>query len=238
MKKIYLWAIMPFLIACSNDSIESELIEQTMKNSFSTRIEHPYNPSNEFDEAGQLHNELSESYVVSVTIPTTVGAVLMTIDSIARRNELFQRIKGQDYTMPPTFQVERILEKSVTDIGEALSNSSLSNSAKGDLVNFIRHVRFMETSRDAYSDIYDYIISAEINIQNNIAYSQRDRELLLITTSITRHASYFAREQKKKPRDKDWDLVIANIIAATEGAEESGGKAAVMATTAGIASNY
>jgi len=238
MKKIYLWAFMPFLISCSNDSIESELIGYTIKNSLSTRVEHPYNPSNEFDEAGQLHNELSEGYVVSGTIPTTVGAVLMTIDSIARRNELFQRIKGQDYTMPPVSQVERILEKSVTDIGEALSNSSLSNSSKRDLVNFIRQVRFMETERDAYGDIYDYIVSAEVNIQNSIAYSQRERELLLITTSITRHASYFAREQKKKPRDKDWDLVIANIIAATQGAEKSTGMAAVMATTAGIVSNY
>lgn len=238
MKKIYLWAIMPFLIACSNDSIESELIEHTMKNSFSTRIEHPYNPGNEFDEAGQLHNELSESYVASGTIPTAVGAVLMTIDSIARRNELFQRIKGQDYTIPPISQVERILEKSVTDIGEALSSSSLSKNAKGDLANFIRHIRLMETSRAVYGDIYDYIISVEDNIQNSIAYSQMDRELLLITTSITRHAAYFAREQKKKPRDKDWDLVIANIIAATEGAEESAGMAAVMAATAGIVSNY
>ncbi|RYD74189.1 MAG: hypothetical protein EOP84_20305 [Verrucomicrobiaceae bacterium] len=73
---------------------------------------------------------------------------------------------------------------------------------------------------------------------NSTAHSTSDKELLLITTSVTRHASYFARAQKRKPRDKDWILVIANIMAAADGAEDGIGEAAVLAATAGIVSNY
>lgn len=238
MKRIYLWIIMPFLISCTADGFDSEPLEHTLQNSLKTGIQYPYNPANGFDQAGALHNELSESYVVGGALPTTVGATLASVDSIAGQNALFHMIKGPGYAAPSVSRLEYILEQSETDFSEILSNSSLSESARADLIGFIEDVHYLETSRAAYDSIYSYITTEEDKIMNSTTYSQSDKQLLLVTTSVTRHASYFAREQKKKPRDKDWDLVIANIIAAADGAEQGSGKAAVMAATAGIVSNY
>lgn len=238
MKKVYLWIIMPFFISCTTDRIESMPAEINAPNLMKPLSTYPNNPANEFDQAGALHNALSECYVIGGTLPSTVGATLISIDSIANHNALFHEIKGIYYTVPASSRLEYVLEQSDIDLEDVLANSSLSGNAKAYLISFIAHVQAFETAQTEYASMYRYIVDEEDKVINNNIYSQNDLELLLITTSITRHAAYFAREQKRKPRDRDWDLVIANIIAATEVAEKGIATAAVMAATAGIFSNY
>ncbi|MFY0482488.1 hypothetical protein ACI6PS_07765 [Flavobacterium sp. PLA-1-15] len=238
MNKIILWTILPFLTACSTDSFKSGPLEDNVRNYSKAGIVHPYNPANGWDRAGQLHNELSESYVLQGYTPLTVQGTLVTVDSIAQHNTLFQQLKGNGYIMPASSLLEQILLQSKSNGTDALSNTSLSSSAKAILAGFIDEVRSLEASKAEYADTYNYIVAVEESIQKNGACNKRDRELLLITTAITRHAAYFARKQKKKPRDKDWDLVVANIVAATGGAEQSAARAAIMAATAGIVANY
>ena len=238
MKRTSLWIIMPFLISCTTDRTEMEPVENTLSYSERTGIKQPFNAANEFDQAGALHNELSESYVVGGTLPTSVSATLTSVDSIAGSNALFHQVKGGHYTIPPVSRLEYILEQSDLDFTNVFSCSSLSSGAKKNLAVFVERIQYLEASKSDYDSIYQYIVIAEDSILSSTTYSQHDKELLLITTSITRHASYFARAQKRKPRDKDWILVIANITAATDGAEKGIGEAAVMSATAGIVSNY
>ncbi|RYZ47713.1 MAG: hypothetical protein EOP49_20535, partial [Sphingobacteriales bacterium] len=157
MKRIYLWIVMPCLISCTADSIGSDPVEPALHPSLKTGINQPYNPANGFDHAGALHNELSESYVVSGAVPATAGATLASVDSIARTNVLFQSIRGANYMMPAATRLDYILEQSATDFKDILTSSSLSASARAHLIAFVERVQFLETSRAEYDSIYRYI---------------------------------------------------------------------------------
>jgi len=238
MKKNYLLTIMPFLIACSTESIQSDKVVNAEKNYLKTGTQYPDNIDNEFDTAGRLHNQLSESYVISGKIPTSLFETVTDIETIAFQNELFVQLNTQEYSTPSIRRLEDILERPVANMTTIISNSNISTKAKASITMFISHIMILESINTSYEDIYEYIVAYEEDIVRDNSYNQRDHKILLVTSSITRHASYFAKIQKKKPRDKDWDLVIANIIAAIEGAEEGIATAATMAATAGIISNY
>lgn len=229
---------MLFLIACSSEPIHSDKIENIEKNSLKTGIQYPDNISNGFDMAGRLHNELSESYVISGKIPTSLFETVTDIETIAFQNELFLQLNTEGYSTPSIQRLEDILESPVANMTTIISNSNMSAKAKASITMFISRVMILESINSNYEDMYEYIVAYEEDIIHDNSYNSRDHKTILITSSITRHAAYFAKVQKKKPRDKDWDLVIANIIAGTEGANDGIVTAASMAATAGIMSNY
>jgi hypothetical protein len=86
-------------------------------------------------------------------------------------------------------------------------------------------------------DLYEKVIDYETTVLQNSGFTANDKRVILTTTSITRHSSYLARKKPKKNTDPDWTILIGNIVAAVDGAEDGAANAVVAALVAGIAQN-
>jgi len=87
-----------------------------------------------------------------------------------------------------------------------------SKKGKEDFKSFIESLLSMQD--EDFETIHDYILGFEGGIISSTAYSQQDKKIILTASAIERYSNYY----RKKPKDKDWDLLIGNIMAGAHGA--------------------
>ena len=120
---------------------------------------------------------------------------------------------------------------------EIISNSLDTEVAKNSLSNFITTVLSLCETEDDYGVIYDYIVAYEATVLKSTSFTERDKQVVLTTTSVARHAAYYRKKRPKKNKDPEWDLMVGNIIAATDGASTGIQESVMRALIVGIAQN-
>ena len=198
---------------------------------------YPGNICNEYDQIGQIHNEITEEFLDFGENKGNTDLIITETESLANLNSNFLKIKAPSYESPVATRIDYILDNPQQSTSEIISTSSLSLQSQLALTEFLTKVMNYKAQKVPYEIIYHYIIQFEGNV-NLASYNLNDRRIILSTTSITRHAFYFAAKKKKKrPRDRDWDISWGNITAGTEGSEEDFSKAIIMSVVAGLRFN-
>lgn len=230
--------IVPFFVSCSDSEI---LSTPTEHGSSSSMLYHkdvdvlPSNKLNPYDVVGQLHNELVTTFYAQDTLPTSLSAISSKVVSMAQNNTNFAALGS--YTFNSSARVSYLLSHSGTCQQEVLGTSLVGASARSSLSNFIDSLISLCAVEDDYNVIYASIVAYENAVLSDSSYSTSDKKVMLVTTSVARHAAYLRKKRPKKNRDPEWNYMVTNIVAATDGAPVGFQEAVMRAVVVGIVEN-
>ena len=229
--------ILTFFISCdSNSEIATQgAASRAISNRNATEL--PGNIDNPYDEAGWIHNELFESYYASGSKPITVSGIVTSVEALADINTNFKTINTSTYHSVSSARVQYILEHKSTCVSDVISNSSLTSGAKLSLTTFINSLVATFETESNCDVLYNYVVAYEKKIINDSSLTTRDKQIILITTSIARHTAYLAKKKPKKNTDPDWTILVGNIIASADGAEYGTSESVIEGLVTGIAQN-
>lgn len=228
--------ILTFFISCDNASdITPDIKNPNQSNRIATEL--PGNAANPYDEAGWVHNALFESYYEIGSKPTTVSGIISKVQALADANSNFIGIKTSAYKPISANDVQYLLDHKNTCITDVISASSLTTKAKLSLITFINSLIVVFDTETNCDMLYKFVADYEKEILNDSLLTVKDKQIMLITTSIARHTTYLAKKKPKKNTDPDWTILVGHVMAAAEGAEEDSAKAVTLALVTGIAQN-
>jgi len=194
------------------------------------------NPANPYDSAGQIHNEISDSYFDGSALPTTITGVLARVDDIAQSNSHFVGLKDPTYELPTAQHLSEMLNNPASGAAQAYNASNISPSAKTSLEGFTRSLLGITQGGTDYKLIFNYISDYESLVISHSAFSAHDKKVLLTVTSIARHAA--ARKKRPKPNtDTDWEINIFHIVGGIDGIPHGTASSITSAVCLGIAGN-
>lgn len=230
--------ILTFFSACSNEGdLSIDDTDATHSTYHSKSPEIPANTDNDYDIAGQIHNEILAAYCESTPQPTTLEGVMGLLEAKTTANPNFFFIKELTYTPPFGDRVLHIANLKGDAIDEVINGSGLSTIAKTSFNLFVTSLLRQVATQENYQPIYDFIVGYEAQVKANPVFSSKDKEVILITTSIARHSVYLKKKRPKKNTDPDWDWMTGNIMGGTDGASSGTAEAISMALAVGIFEN-
>lgn len=220
MKTFYLCLLMTLVLISCDSNIDDQNTHEsrTSENSvYKTGVEYHVTTSNPYDSVGLIHDMIAESYIGGTqSAPRHLFAA--KLDSIAFSNPGFISLDG-NYIFLDTLSVNAIMLDPELKLQQLLANSSLSNQARLQADSFIDGIlNQLSLSKDEVI-LNNYISGYEATIVN--LPNTQDKEPLLVLSALTRHAIQFAKKPKRKPRDKDWDISVACLVAGMSGSLES-----------------
>lgn len=236
MKKLALIALLAILSFCSDDS---EIIEHRNQDLSHARLGDtlPRNSDNAFDLAGKIHNDLLSSYYSGVIFPATTSEIAFLIDSLALWNIDFALIKGSNYAGVNATRVDYLVTPRDSCVTRVINSSSLSVYARSSLKTFVENLQFITDDEKDYEPIYHFIAAYEADVLGDTSLTPKDKEVILITTSIARFSVYAKKKRPKKNEDPDWAWLTANIMVGADGADIGLAEAVSHAVVAGIVDN-
>lgn len=226
------------LLFISCDSSESE-VKTTNGNYLSreTISNYPFNKSNSYDLAGEVHNELLHAYHIDSFLPYTLDSICNRVDLKAKNHLFFDNLTIQEFAIVPTSRIEEIVLNGRNAFPSIISQLALSNQVKTEFEMFITMILNNIDANTSYSDIYNTIVNYESSLQDNPLYTIEEKEYILTVTSIIRHSVHVKEKRPKKNTDPDWDWLTANVFGAVEGARYGMPSAIITALKAGIKEN-
>lgn len=237
--------------SCSNDSntIEETVASVPLKDGNSTSEVSTSNSRNPYENVGLLYDQLSKNYYEENNLPRTINDIVQRVEMVVHNNRAFNELKGNYYQPITSERVQYIAEHQDIYLKEVINNSSLSNNGKRSLNQFVGSLRpFYELGND-FVGFYNYIEKYENIIINSAVLNANDKRIILVTTAIAKHTNYnitspeadhsnhmFMKEPEKN-KDRDWGVLVGNIIATTEGSDESIAKSISLSLAVGATIN-
>ncbi len=198
----------------------------------------PINKANPYDAAGQIHHELLTAYYNIESLPLTLTGIITTTQTIANETSSFVNLtKGVPYVFNYSDRVAYIVSQPTGILDEIINGSLEGNEARINLKSFITSLLSQCEQEDDFGVLYNYIVSYEDSVLRNGSLSLKDKQTILITSSIARHSVYARKKKPKKNTDPDWPLLIGNIVATIDGADDSMADAVMKGLITGIVEN-
>lgn len=233
MKHFYLWMILPILCSCNSD--EDIIIKAPQTKQYSKLMgDYPENKANAFDVAGRLHNELCLAYETTSSPILVMDDAISVTELLSLSNISLTQLTPGGFTPLSGERLEFIVGDSLQAL-QVIEQLPLSLKAKISLANFVSVLELYKSQETPYDQIYEFIVSFEDSIAQDLTFSSTDKQILFTTSSIARYAHHFASLRKKKPpRDKDWDIKTASILAGADGRWQSMATAIRMSVAASL----
>ncbi len=226
-----------FFISC-NSNPEEEFTGSTQRLAGPTLDTIPISPANPYDTTGQVYYELLTAYYQGELQPFTLTGIITNCTAIANETPSFLALtKEVPYVFTASDRVVSIVSQPESCLGTTIDATLDSTAAKSSLTDFVGSVLALTDKEDAYAPIYSYIVAYEDRVLRSTAFTDRDKRIILMTTSIVRHTVYAKKKKPKKNTDPDWTLLIGNITAALDGAGVGADEAVLRALVTGIAAN-
>lgn len=200
--------VAPLLFACAPDSpVAADPAPSYLRMS----LQEPSNPLNPYDYAGALRNRILDTTLSGLPIDLPQSELLDAVKNVAETDSKFQSLETPLYTPLSLTALQGFLQSTST-VSQMVNTLPLSKKAKQDFATFIEVLLSMQD--EDFETIHDYISGFEDGIINSTAYLQQDKKIILTASAIERYSNHY----RKKPKDKDWDLLIGNIMAGAQGA--------------------
>lgn len=235
MKYFYLCCTL-FLFSCSNPLELSELEVASNELYKDEETPSPVNASNPFDSAGHIHQQLLTAYFLEDQLPQSSSGIATKVVDLALADSSFVAL-GSGYQFSALTRVEYIVLEGQACSHEVVTSTLNDSTAIASLKTFIATVFSMCDSETEFAPVYNYITAYEAGVLAHSNWLASDKEKMLISTSIARHAAYARKKKPKKNKDPDWDLLVSNVLAAVDGADVSMQEAIVRGLVAGIIEN-
>lgn len=198
---------------------------------------YPENAANIYDAAGQLHNEISESFLTAGLIASTTTGTITQVEALAFPNTEFQALKPSSYISPTAAEVDLLIDSNEGNVLDVIANSTMTTASKLSLRTFMNSLMLQYKQEVDFDSIHKFILDYEDVIIYDNTLPASDSKVILTTTSIARHGFYLAKKRRRKPRDWDWSISWGNLTAGTYGSNESVAKAIIVSATCGLLSN-
>lgn len=197
----------------------------------------PFNSNNPYDYAGTLHNDILSDYYSSVPVPANTDDIAGQLLSIANTKPGYTALKEPFIFYPHSLKVQHMLDHPDTSVADVIADTGISSEAKSSLNGFVVTALILAQKDIEYKALYDFVCQYETKIIADMLLSSHDKEVILTTTSITRHSVYMAKKRPKKNTDPDWTIFIANIAGGIYGADHGCTAGIMIPLVAGIAQN-
>lgn len=195
------------------------------------------NKSNPYDYCGQLFLEMLDVYYETPRDSVDLETLISEIGEIAAKVPAFNSIKSIDYKSPSAERVHYLVSFKDTCFPEVLMDSGISGTAVNSFSLFVKDYVALCSSEADYDAIYNFVVHYESLVLSDLSIHSRDKELILITTSVARHSAAAKRKRPKKNTDPAWDFLICGIYGSIEGASSSPAEAITFALVSSIAEN-
>ncbi|ALM50156.1 hypothetical protein AMR72_15390 [Flavobacterium psychrophilum] len=211
MKKNPLVAIaLLLLISCAPDTTTDSGPLTTYK-AKSGSISDAANPDNPYDEVGALRNTILDGVMNSVSKGISHEELLKTVNDVAKGYNGFAAFKTADFHTMTTAELDELLQSTPT-LDAVVIGLPLSIENKVQVKSFLEGL--LDSDDTDFEAVYNYIVNFENHVVGSSAFSNSEKQFILTLTSLQRYSAYY----RKKPKDKDWDLLITGILAETQGA--------------------
>lgn len=167
---------------------------------------YPDNLENPYDIADQLFSEIADKYLKQEFQADSTQTVIDQIPALANSNLQYYPLLPYNYEMPNSSVIDPILaikNPAQDNIDQA---SLLSYPAELRLTNFLDTLSVFNGYKTEVEALSTYIFNYESLIIADTTFNRKERDILLTTSSIVRHAFFFAKRKPKKNKDKDWDI--------------------------------
>ncbi|MFC6095482.1 hypothetical protein ACFPVY_02400 [Flavobacterium qiangtangense] len=219
-------AVLPFLFSACTDEYAGSNPESTGL-SESARMGElgPENPSNPFDAAGAICDEITELVVETKPGAGSVAAIAARVDAAMESHPEWGLSAASSPLSGRIAAIALLLDNS-DPLGDAMAGSGMGAGAKSGLSGF---VSLLSTSEVApYEDIHALAVIYESDMMSNTSYTGSERRRLLEIASIARYSLY-----RKKRKDKDWETSVS-VAGAISGSSDGASLAIRMAVVIGI----
>lgn len=225
--------------SCSNDlnTVEQILPNTNLGDGSSSSEMSTSKSTNPYETVGVLYGELSKKYYETENFPNTISDIVKRVEVVLHDNTVFNDLKSNYYQPITTQRVQYLTQHRGVFLTEVIDNSSLSNNGKISLIKFVESLKtFYEMGSDCV-DFHNSIEKYENIILNSTALNSNDKRIILVTTAIAKHTNYEIKSpevdhskhrfinEPEKNKDRDWGVLVGNIMATTEGTDESIAKA-------------
>lgn len=197
-------SLLCLLISCSADSDFNPLeMEESAITKSGRNFLNPSNSANPFDFKGEKYYNALTNYWEANQYPNSIAQITDQISFLASqfKNGSFNNRSVISFTDEI---VQSIMDDPDNSMIMIVQNSTLSNSAKTSMVNFLQVL--IEKRQLEFSTSYNYITDYEDTVITNTSLNQDDSETILTVTSISRYSLYSETQRK----DRDWDKSGAN----------------------------
>lgn len=226
MKKILLMGALLFLISfhSSCDNEELTIISNSHSKKTRTILIDSENP---FDELGEIHNVLFDLYSPPPNFQKDIEVIANEVNYLLSN---YTNLQPSTITIDSLFVewFEEIIYYPEQSLDTITSQSELSTLAETKLLNLIE-ITSGTTTTDINEALLE-IISFEENIIMDIILSTKEKEIILMVSTIAKYSIYDNGDRK----DKDWDLSVGNIVATINGAVNNNHNALLFALIAKI----
>ena len=195
------------------------------------------NSTNPFDYSGQLFSEILEIYYANHTDMVDSGVLVLEVEKITQSIPAFESIRPTFYQMASAEQVDYFVSQKNTCMTSVLHRSGMTALAKTSLLGFITQYVRLCTQEEQYSTLYNFIVNYETSVINHSDFTETDRKVLLVTTSIARYSAAVPKKKPKKNTDPAWEFLICTLYGSIDGANRSPAEAITLAVSSGIAEN-
>lgn len=207
MKKIFIVMVFPLLtLSCTPEQEPQEFARhnfEVMKSGSDAS-----NSANPYDDIGSLRNTLLDSVLTTYPSSASLEELVSRVNGLANGFPEFNALKSSAYQELTVSGLSYYLQYSGNVQG--LAQQLPLTGAKDGFVLFSQGL--LSRSDDSFEENFSWITAYEAAVISS-DYTEAEKNTLLITTAIERYAAY----ARKKPKDKDWDLLIGNIVATSQG---------------------
>lgn len=238
MKKFLLGLVILSLlmVSCTADPIvTAENIDNTISGEKSKQKtarllqnQTPENPTNNYDFAGQIHNEILDVYLAGNYQHYTIAQISQQIELIAVQNNNLTSLNVGANLPANAILIQEIIDNPQTKLDQIIANSAMTVAAKNSLSSFMNDILLWQNL--SYEEIYESIITYESTVIANPAFTSEDKRIILTTSSIVRYSTYYDLERK----DKDWDGSTGHRVGAISGAVDNSTAAIFRSLVTGI----
>ncbi|MFP9114776.1 hypothetical protein ACLI1A_12615 [Flavobacterium sp. RHBU_3] len=211
MKKNALLAIaLLLLVSCAPDTTTDSdtLAAYSAK---SAALSEAANPLNPYDDAGALRNAVLDGVMNGVPKGISQENLLKTVTDLAHASNGFNTFKTASFHPPTTTELDELLQSAPT-LDDIVLGFPLSTQNKVQVMAFLEGL--LDAHDVDFENLYNYIVTFENQVVGSSAYTNSEKQFILTLTSLQRYGTYY----RKKPKDKDWDLLITGIMADAQGA--------------------
>lgn len=189
----------------------------------------PENSKNSLDYLGVIHNEVLIEFIkLNKTSNMSIDEILLKIKPLMLENQNYREKFGSTYYSVTTNQVKQYMPDVANNFNTLVDDQKISNESK----EFLKELLNSFEGETDFNKVYQTVVSLEDRVIAS-KLTNKEKELVLGTTSIARYSSYLWLVKNPNPTFSNslsgrfrWWSIVADVAGGIIGAP--GGMAGIL----------